>query len=65
MSKFGSWVVLDSLIGWFISQGDSLVIGRYLGVRDLGVYRTGRNIVDILFALALNPIHPILYPAFS
>lgn len=65
MSNFGMWIVLDSFIGWFISQGDAIVVGRYLGVRDLGFYRTGRNIIDLLFGLALNPIYPMLYPAFS
>jgi O-antigen/teichoic acid export membrane protein len=65
MANFGSWIVLDSLIGWFISQGDAVVVGRFLGIRDLGLYRTGRNIVDILFGLTMNPIHSILYPSFS
>lgn len=65
MTSFGSWIVSDSLIGWFISEGDAVVVGRFLGVRDLGLYRTGRNMIDILFGLTLNPIYPILYPAFS
>lgn len=65
MASFGTWIVLDSFVGWFISQGDAVVVGRYLGVKDLGFYRTGRNIVDLLFGLILNPIYPILYPAFS
>ena len=65
MGNFGIWVIFDSFIGWFISQGDAVVIGRYLGVKDLGIYRTGRNMIDIVFALTLNPIQPILYPAFS
>ena len=65
MANFGSWIVLDSLIGWFISQGDAVVVGRFLGIKDLGLYRTGRNIVDIIFGLTLNPISPILYPSFS
>lgn len=65
MANFGSWIVADSLIGWFISQGDAIIVGRFLGVRDLGIYRTGTNIINILFGLTLNPIYPILYPAFS
>lgn len=65
MANFGIWIVLDSFSGWFMSQGDSLVIGRFLGVRSLGFYRTGRNIIDIVFGLILNPFYPILYPAFS
>jgi len=65
MANFGMWIVLDSFIGWFISQGDAVVVGRFLGVRDLGFYRTGRNIIDLIFGLTLNPIYPVLYPAFS
>jgi PST family polysaccharide transporter len=65
MSRFGAWIVLDSLVGWFISQGDSLAVGRFLGNQSLGIYRTGRNIVDMLFGLLLNPLLPLLYPAFS
>jgi len=65
MTNFGSWIVSDSLIGWLISEGDNVVVGLFLGVRDLGLYRTGRNMIDILFGLTLNPIYPILYPAFS
>jgi len=65
MANFGSWIVADSLIGWFIAQGDGAVVGRYLGVRNLGLYRTGKNMIDVLFGLTLNPIYPILYPAFA
>jgi O-antigen/teichoic acid export membrane protein len=65
MANYGKWIVLDSFVGWFISQGDAVVVGRYLGVRDLGLYRTGRNIIDIVFGLSLNPLIPILFPAFS
>jgi O-antigen/teichoic acid export membrane protein len=65
MASFGYWIVLDSFVGWFISQGDALVVGRYLGVRDLGLYRTGTNIVGVIFGFTLNPIFPILYPSFS
>jgi O-antigen/teichoic acid export membrane protein len=65
MTHFGSWIVVDSLIGWFISQGDAVVVGRFLGIRDLGLYRTSRNIIAVIFALTLNPIYPMLYPAFS
>jgi O-antigen/teichoic acid export membrane protein len=62
---FGIWIVGDSLIGWFISYGDNVIIGRFLGVTDLGVYRTGIYIITVLTSLTLNPFLPILYPTFS
>ena len=62
---FGVWIVGDSLIGWFIGYGDGVVIGRFLGVTDLGVYRTGTYIIAVLTSLTLNPVLPVLYPTFS
>jgi O-antigen/teichoic acid export membrane protein len=56
MESFGAWLIL-----W----GDNLIVGRFLGVHDLGVYRTGWMLVTILFGLTLNPFLPVLYPAFS
>lgn len=62
---FGFWVLLESFGAWLIVWGDSLIVGRFLGVHDLGVYRTGWMLVTILFGLTLNPFLPVLYPTFS
>ncbi len=62
---FGLWVLMESLGAWLIVWGDKLIVGRFLGVHDLGVYRTGWMLVTILFGLTLNPFLPVLYPAFS
>lgn len=63
--SFGFWVLLESFGIWLIIWGDNLIVGRFLGVHDLGVYRTGWMIVTILFGLTLNPFLPVLYPTFS
>ncbi len=63
--RFGFWVLLESLGAWLILWGDNLIVGRFLGVHDLGVYRTGWMLVTIIFGLALNPFLPVLYPTFS
>ena len=62
---FGFWVLLESLGAWLIVWGDNLIVGRFLGVHDLGVYRTGWMLVTIIFGLVLNPFLPVLYPTFS
>lgn len=62
---FGFWVLLESFGAWLIIWGDNLIVGRFLGVHDLGVYRTGWMLVTILFGLVLNPFLPVLYPTFS
>ncbi len=62
---FGVWAVGESLMSWFMMWGDNVVVGRFLGMHDLGVYRTGWMIVNIVFGLVLNPFLPVLYPMFS
>lgn len=62
---FGSWVVGESFAAWFIMWGDNLLIGKFLGVHDLGVYRTGWMLVTVIFGLFLNPFLTVIYPTFS
>jgi len=65
MVRFGSWIVIGTLGTWLISWGDSLILGKFLGVEDLGVYRTAWVMASMAFAAILNPFISILYPAFS
>lgn len=62
---FSSWVTLEAFLGWSIMCGDLVVLGHFLGVKELGVYRVGINVLAIAFGLVFNPIVPIVYPAFS
>ncbi len=65
MFRFGSWIVIGSLAAWLISWGDSLIVGKFLGIEDLGVYQTSWAMVSMVFAAILNPFISILYPTFS
>lgn len=65
MFGFGIWVLAESLGAWLIMWGDNLIVGRFLGIDELGVYRTGWMLVTIIFGLVLNPFLPVLYPTFS
>ena len=62
---FGVWAVSESFALWFIIWGDSLLVGKFLGTHELGVYQTGWMIVTIIFGLVLNPLLPVIYPTFS
>jgi len=62
--KFGFWVTLESFGAWLIIWGDNLIVGKFLGVHDLGIYRTAWNLVTVIFGLVLNPFLPVLYPTF-
>jgi O-antigen/teichoic acid export membrane protein len=63
--SYGRWVWVMSFIGYLVSQGDNLTIGKMLTPADLGLYQPA-------FALALLPAGEIarvfgniLFPLFS
>jgi O-antigen/teichoic acid export membrane protein len=62
---FSLWVTLESLLGWLIVWGDSVIVGRFLGTKELGIYRTGVTLLVLIFGLVLNPLFPVAYSFFS
>ena len=62
---FSSWVVSEAFWGWLIVWGDSIVLGHFLGVKELGVYRVGVTFSMLVFGIFFNPILPVAYSAFS
>lgn len=63
--RFGKWAALSTLLGWFYLWMDALIVGRYLGTHDMGIYRLGNTMVIALFGLILSPLLPVLFPMFS
>lgn len=62
---FGTWVFLEMFLSWLIMCGDSIILGRFLGVYELGVYRVGFTFVSLIFAVLFNPFTSVAYSAFS
>jgi O-antigen/teichoic acid export membrane protein len=63
--NFSKWVFLEMLLGWAIMQGDSLILGRFLGIESLGIYWTGVTLLTLIFGLVFNPVIGVIYSAFS
>jgi O-antigen/teichoic acid export membrane protein len=62
---FGIWVFSEMMLSWLIVWGDSIVLGHFLGVDELGVYRVGFTFITLIFSMAFSPIIPIAYSTFS
>ena len=62
---FSIWVTLEAFLGWIIACGDSIILGHFLGIKDLGVYRVGVTFITLIFATFFNPLVPVTYSAFS
>lgn len=65
ISKFGGLVSLTGFFSWFYAWGDAFVIGKFLGMYDLGLYRTANQFSDLIFATIFSPILPVLYSHLS
>ncbi len=62
---FGSWVALEMFLGWLIMWGDSIMLGHFLGVNELGIYRVGTTVILLIFSLFFSPLIPVAYSSFS
>ncbi len=63
--RYGLWVMFEGILGWFISMGDNLWVGHFLGTQSLGIYQVGWSISTVIFSIALTPLISMLFPAFS
>jgi PST family polysaccharide transporter len=65
LGRFGAWVGLTGLLGWFYIWIDSLFVGTYLGTHELGLYRTGNQFIIMIYGFLFAPILPVLYSHFA
>jgi O-antigen/teichoic acid export membrane protein len=63
--QFSRWVILEGILAWFYNWADSVLLGVYLGTKDLGLYRTANIFIVMVFGVGINPLLSILYPMFS
>ena len=49
MFQFGKFIFLSTLAGYFLNQGDKVILGRYVSLEDLAIY----NIAYVLAAMPL------------
>ncbi len=60
--NFGKWIFSSNIIGFFILQGDSIFIGKLLGMASLGFYQVAYKIASFLNT---EIIFGTLFPAYS
>ena len=62
---FGGWLMIESLLVWIMVRGEIIVIGRFLGLRDTGIYSFAATLTALIFGTIFNPMLSILYSSFS
>jgi len=64
MLYFGGYASSEAILGWFINGVDKVILGRFLGLKLLGVYNIGYNFAMTPLNTIVVPFNTALYPAF-
>ncbi|MDC0736817.1 oligosaccharide flippase family protein [Cognatishimia sp. SS12] len=61
---FGKWIFLSTLMGFFLSQGDKIILGKYLNLEILGIYNIGYFLGSFPLVLGITFIARLLIPIY-
>jgi len=62
--RFGKWIFLSTIAGFALSQGDKIVLGKFLPLEGLGVYNIGYFLASFPLLLGGVVIRRVLIPLY-
>ncbi len=62
--NFGKWIFLSTVVGFFLSQGDKIILGKYLSLETLGIYNIGFFLASFPLLLGGTVTRRILIPIY-
>ncbi|WP_226624011.1 oligosaccharide flippase family protein [Alloyangia pacifica] len=62
--NFGKWIFLSTVCGFFFSQGDKILIGKYLSLDAFGVYNIGYFLASFPMLLGGMVTRKVLIPIY-
>jgi O-antigen/teichoic acid export membrane protein len=65
LGSFGIQTQFSRILGYLNLYADNLLIGRYLGSRQLGIYTVAYNVMFLPLARITIPIQQVLFSAFA
>ncbi|QWX84802.1 lipopolysaccharide biosynthesis protein [Cellulophaga sp. HaHaR_3_176] len=63
--SYGSKLLISSLLNKTFNQINSILIGKYIGVKDLGFYSRGVQFADFPFNILTSSLNNVLLPSLS
>lgn len=63
--SFGKWIFFGTLLTFFATQSDRLILGKLITFRQLGVYGIAFGLADIPRQVILALSGKVIFPAFS
>src|SRR5262249_20873731 len=65
IAHFGKWILMSSTLGFFISNGDRLLLGGFVNPTVLGLYVIAFGIYSAIEGGVTKMISDIMFPALS
>lgn len=65
MLHYGKYIIAGSLVGFIRSNLDNLVVGKILGVTQLGFYAMAFSLANFSSEYLISKLSRVLFPAFS
>lgn len=65
MIKYGRWVSASSILNYFLSKADSIVVGRVFGAASLGQYELASTTSKTFSLEITNVVGKVIFPAFA
>ena len=62
--RFGKWIFLSTIAGFALSQGDKIVLGKFLSLEQLGIYNIGYFLASFPMLLGAMVIGKVLIPIY-
>lgn len=61
----GKWVTLAGIFTYFVDQGDDAVVGRILGLQNLGLYQMAYKISNLPFTEITDVFSEVTFPVYA
>ena len=61
---FGKYIFLGTVAGFFVQQGDRLVLGKFVSLEDLAVYTIALTLASVPLTLSTQLLERILFPLY-
>jgi O-antigen/teichoic acid export membrane protein len=62
---FGKWVFTSGILGFLVTQGDDILVGKLLGVTALGLYQMAYTLSNLPATEVTHMISKVTFPAYS
>ena len=63
--KFSYNLTLSQIVSYFLWQSDRIIVGRFLGTAELGIYSIANRLLGFSVRFLVPQLHAVLFPALS